>query len=384
VKVLHVIDSLDLGGAQKVVQALFERRSHDRSIFLYSLRPAHADSFRISHQNVFLTKHASRYSHYPLYDLRDFIRANNITILHCHLMKSQIIGVLLKSLYFPSIKLVFHEHGAIISSTDDANRFIDTVFKQFLKYSKSKVDGYVAVSSAIRETIIRTLGVEESRVALVYNFSNTRMNRAHGLRDMSGLSERGSEMPRKFVVGFAGRLTRRKGLWEFLQAAESLSGSGQFEFRIAGDGPDRKKMIAWIAKKRLGGTVEYLNYVPNMEMFYSNIDCLAVPSHWEPFGLVVLEAQLARIPVVASDVPGIQELVQNGENGLLFAPGSAPALAEAITTLQREAVLRRRIIEKAALSASRFNREDAHIEIDHFYHRRWPDLAKNQSKIVAK
>jgi glycosyltransferase involved in cell wall biosynthesis len=81
-----------------------------------------------------------------------------------------------------------------------------------------------------------------------------------------------------------------------------------------------------------------------MKAFYMDIDCLVVPSLWEPQGLVEIEAQTLGVPVVASNTEALNEIVQDGQNGLLFETGNATDLADKILLLQSQPDLCNKLI----------------------------------------
>jgi len=113
-KILHIIDSLGLGGAQTVVRGIFESQKDNRDIFLFALRRRDI-TMEIDHINVKIFNSNKKYSFKPLIKLKELIRKEGIEVLHCHLFKSQLFGVIIKIFYFPKIKIIFQEHGKIFS-----------------------------------------------------------------------------------------------------------------------------------------------------------------------------------------------------------------------------------------------------------------------------
>ena len=142
------------------------------------------------------------------------------------------------------------------------------------------------------------------------------------------------------VVGFLGRLVPQKGLNYLIETARiALERREGLRFRIAGDGPLRQQleqMAASLPEGRwsLAGARE------DVDSFMREIDMLVVPSEWEAFGIVAIEAQAWRKPVVAFDVDGLPEAVVHGETGLLAPHRDTVALADAIATLADDPGLR--------------------------------------------
>ncbi|WPX18449.1 glycosyltransferase [Pseudomonas sp. 10S4] len=141
---------------------------------------------------------------------------------------------------------------------------------------------------------------------------------------------------RPLRLGFIGTLAPHKGCHVLLQALQGLS-SSDINLKIYGKQTDFPEYAARL--RQLAGdnaSVEFCGTFPNNEIFgvFGQLDALVVPSVWnENTPLVVYSAQAAGCPVVASDVPGIAEVVADGVDGLLFEPGSASELERALRRL---------------------------------------------------
>lgn len=131
---------------------------------------------------------------------------------------------------------------------------------------------------------------------------------------------------------YHGRLAPEKGLWTLVRAAQRLA---RAEVRIAGEGPLRAALEAWCLEHSLDN-VRFLGFIPPAELppLIRNARCLVMPSEWyENCPMALLEALSHGVPVVASNIGGLPEYVEHGENGLLVAPGDDAALAEALSLL---------------------------------------------------
>ena len=95
----------------------------------------------------------------------------------------------------------------------------------------------------------------------------------------------------------------------------------------------------------------------DMPKFWNSLDVAVVPSLYEPFGLVALEAMSCAVPVVASSVGGLKEIVQNGKNGMLVPPGNVGDLAEALKGLLGNETLRGALGAEARRQAQKFSLE---------------------------
>lgn len=131
---------------------------------------------------------------------------------------------------------------------------------------------------------------------------------------------------------FCGRLAAEKGLWTLVRAAERLP---KVEFRLTGEGPLRAELETWCLERSLYH-IRFLGFVPpeDMPALMRGARCLVMPSEWyENSPMALLEALGHGVPVVASAIGGLPELIEHGQEGLLVPPGNHEALAEALAQL---------------------------------------------------
>ena len=191
------------------------------------------------------------------------------------------------------------------------------------------VDHVAGVSAFIRDSVIRTARIDPLRASVITNIVD-------GARFHPAAGNPGSP-----VILFIGRLAAEKGLMTLLEAfGQLLATRPDAELRIVGPdasgtetGAYRRDCLAWVTARGLADRVRFLGEIPHAELpaQIRQAGVVAVPSVWgEPCGLVVLEAMACGVPVVASRVGGIPELVDDGRTGLLVPPADPPALAAAL------------------------------------------------------
>ncbi len=359
-KILHIIDTLTLGGAQTVVRGILERNKDNNQYFLYVLRETN-NTYKIDHSNVFIHPTSYRYSLKPLKDLRNIIEKEGIVALHCHLFRSMVFGWILKKLYYPDIKLIFHEHGRIFTNI--------IIYRLFIKLSIFQTDLYLAVSKATKRRLISNAGVPQNKIKTLYNFVDLdKYNRKFIAWNAEEEKVKLAIDRDEFVVGFAGRLVERKGWRTFINAAELvLVKQPNIKFLIAGDGKDKQVLIDLINTKKLSKNIIFLGYVSEMVWFYSLLDCFVIPSFWEPMGLTEIEAQAMGIPVISSDVEALNEIIVHGENGLLFNVKDEKDLTENINKLIIDDELRQLLVFGGHKTVKGFSLYNHSIKLEKLY-----------------
>jgi len=148
--------------------------------------------------------------------------------------------------------------------------------------------------------------------------------------------------PRPYPIGFIGRLDPIKCIPDLLEAMRQLAHPAHLN--IYGQGEDRERIEREIARLGIEAQVTLHGPIARPQEALRRIGLLVLPSEAEGFGIVLIEAMAAGVPVVATNVAGIRDVVRDGETGLLVPPHNPPALARAIDRIVADVVLRQRMI----------------------------------------
>jgi glycosyltransferase involved in cell wall biosynthesis len=144
----------------------------------------------------------------------------------------------------------------------------------------------------------------------------------------------------------------------------------QLHLVIVGDGPERGNMEALARSLGVDGRVRFAGYREDVGNAYGAMDVFALVSAREGFGLVVAEAMLAELPVIATAVGGIRDIVEPGQSGLLIDPKDPAAVAGAIRELYGDPALRQRLASAGQRRArEHFSAERYAADVDAFYRR---------------
>jgi glycosyltransferase involved in cell wall biosynthesis len=210
----------------------------------------------------------------------------------------------------------------------------------------------VTVSHAFARDLARA-GVAEERIRVLHNSIDVERaacvdeDNARSLRASLGI-ETGER-----VVAAAGRLSREKGHLDLIAALgllRRLHPEMSIKLVIVGDGPERGRIDEAARAQGLGDRVVFTGQVADVRPYYAAADLLALPSHSEGSPNVLLEAMAASLPVVATSVGGVPEIVAHNESALLVEPRDATGMAEAIAAILTDAQLGRRLAAAARAS----------------------------------
>jgi glycosyltransferase involved in cell wall biosynthesis len=185
-----------------------------------------------------------------------------------------------------------------------------------------RVDAYVAVSHDAARFAEEVLHRPPRSVRVIYNGAP--------------VPERSAppRAPGPPVVGAVGRLSPEKGLEVLVRAVRTLPGC---RLVLVGEGPERPRLEQLVRDLELAERVQFAGWVDAPWTAQWAFDVVAMPSFTEAFPLVIVEAMLAGMPVVASSVGGIPEIVVDGDTGLLVPPNDVEALASSLGELVDDA-----------------------------------------------
>lgn len=270
--------------------------------------------------------------------VREFVRREGVDIVQTHGYKENICGLYLRrTTGKPWLTFV---HG-----TTDENLKV-RLYHALDRFIAARADRIVPVSHELmRRRVPKTLR-HKARVvenAIVPRARNVSPEAAAHWRAQQGLMQP--------VVACVGRLSPEKGQDVLLRAAARLRDMGaRFQVALVGDGPWRAELEALAARLKLDATVRFVGQQKDMDLVYAASELLVLPSRKEGMPNVVLEGMLAGLPLVATQVGAVPDMLTSGENGVLVPIGDDAALARAMRDVLCDAAFARRIGERARAS----------------------------------
>ena len=343
-RILHVIDHLGSGGAQETVCQLVKygqkQRFEQEVVALHGfghywevLRaggvPVHSlvpyDFARAAVPFIF-------------FRLFQFLARNRYDVVHSHLIGANVLAAPLAALYRVPVRFTHDQTNDDVRQRSFVHRYLDTLANRLNHH-------VIAVSSSIRTFLCRQEGVSSQKISVIYNavdlqrFSPDKDPKAQArLRQKLGLPEDA------LIVGGVGRLHYQKNYPLFLEvAAEVCARLPQAFFVIAGEGPDWAALEDLSRKLGVASRVRFLGFVKEMPELYQSLDLLLLTSHFEGTPLTVLEAMAMGLPVVASQVDGVAEVLADREDGLLVPPGRGDLFVEGICQVLQDRSLWRQL-----------------------------------------
>jgi glycosyltransferase involved in cell wall biosynthesis len=286
----------------------------------------------------------------PLYDpltvgrIVSLIHATRPHILHTHTAKAGAVGrlaaILARSARPPIVVHTFHGH--VLRGYFDPAR---TAFFRNLERTLARATTrLVAVSPEVRDDLV-ALGIAPREKFSVIRLGIDLDRRITGEGDEGVAFRRLFGVgPDEFVVGWIGRMTAIKRVGDILLAFRRLRELGvPARLCLVGDGPDREEIEQRAHDLGIARHTLFVGYQRDVAPYYSFFDAFVLPSANEGTPVVAIEALAAGCPVVATNVGGTPDVVEDGTDGILVRVGDIDAIAGALERIARDSELRRRL-----------------------------------------
>lgn len=265
--------------------------------------------------------------------LRQYFRTNEFDIIHCHSSKAGMLGRLAAWLARSRAVRIYSPHAFAFQMQVAWHK--RTAYR-FLEWCAGRITHLlVCTAPSERELALRARIIAPERALVVPTGVDVRRFRpgldASGLRDELGISRQHR------LVGAVGALVPQKGHQYLVEAAaEVIQQMPHTTFVIAGEGPLRDELQARVSELGLGRRFRLLGHYSDVPRLLCALDLFVMPSLWEGLPYALLEAMAVGVPVVATRIPGLVDLVEPGNTGWLAAPRSAEELAGAIVNALSE------------------------------------------------
>ena len=284
------------------------------------------------------------------------------------------IDVLLSPNYTPPINpgcksvVVFHDLAYIKVPHVHPNKFYRDYMKWALPRIAKRSDHIIATSNHTKEDIIDIIKVPAEKISVVYQAPSNRFSSNPGDNLIDSIMKK-YRISSNYIL-FAGSIDERKNLETAVDALRHYkndSGESGIKLVLAGKEDMMPKYTArlksFINQREMNDSIIFTGYISEEELIalYWGASALIFPSLYEGFGVPPLEAMLAGIPVIASDISSIPELV--GDAGLLIKPGDITGFAEAIDTVLNNGKTAKELIEKGRARVMEFSWDKTGKEI---------------------
>jgi glycosyltransferase involved in cell wall biosynthesis len=333
-KVLEIIDSLGSGGAESLLKN-FVLEVKKNNVFNVEIATLYSNAiFKDEIKNagipIWDLGLTFKYNLMGVIKLIKLIKKRKYNIIHVHLFPADIFAAV-ASLFLPNnIKWIFSEHSVY------NRRRTFKIFKILDNFTYSRYSKIICVSKQVEFALISWMSSVKGKTKVIPNAVPVPKFRSPCLF-------------KAYDILFVGRLTQAKGVDILLKAVKILKNkySKNLKIAIVGDGHLKEVLNNMAVELGVNKEVKFLGVRKDVNKLMRSSKIFILPSRYEGFGLVVVEAMSNMLPVIASNVGGIPEIIENGKDGLLVPPENPEALAKAIKQLLDDVKMRKELAKNA-------------------------------------
>ena len=343
IRVLHVAEAA--GGVERYLQTLFKYSDKEQveNILVCSQNYDYKKMKSLA-DRVIVLKMAHQIN--PSSDikvekaLRRIIKQLKPDIVYAHSSKAgalaRIADLGLKN------RVIYNPHGWAFNMQQSAKK--KEMYKWVEKISAHFCDKIVCISDAEKESALREKICKPSKLQVIYNGIDL-----EAIKNTIPKTKAELNIPEDaFVVGMVGRLSKQKAPDVFVKAAKLIKDKiPNAYFLMVGDGELRGQVENLIHQYDLGSSFLITGWVDNPTAYMKIMDVGMLLSRWEGFGLVLLEYMACGVPIVATNVDAIPNIIKDGVNGMLVNKDSFVGVQKVCTGLKNDTELKDRIIASA-------------------------------------
>ncbi len=274
--------------------------------------------------------------------IRKHIIDNNLTIIHVSWSKDIFLSIMLKIFTPGAIKVIFYRQMKISRSKKD----------MYHKLIYRHIDSIMVITDKLKAEAMKNLPVESKKIhKLTYGIERPPYDK---LIEKSSFFETDNMNPKTFSIGIFSRIEEQKGQHLVLSAINKSKHDLQlFIIGHCMDDKYKNKLHTMAIDYKLSSKLKFIDFVTSPMSYMPCFDLIILPTYEETFGLIVVEAMLMKVPVIGSNAGGVPEIINDGDNGLLFETRNDNDLVKKIDYIIENKGIREKIIKNAFEYASK-------------------------------
>lgn len=344
IKIVYIMPTLDQGGAERALVNLIlnlDFNIYEPSLILFKRGGLWLNELKAANIPVQILNKKWKIDFKNFFELFNILKQTNPQIVHTQLggdLYGRIAARVLK------IKIIVSTEQNLNPDENIINNFLKRITSRFAK----KI---IAISEAVKKDLIYRYKISENKISIIPN--GIELNKY-----LEFSKNNKKEKTTKIILGTIGRLVPQKGHAILIKALAKLKDI-DFECQIAGRGRQEIKLNKQIEYLGLTNKIKLIGAINDVPNFLNSLDIFVFPSLWEGQGIVLLEAALMNLPIIASEVDGIKEILNN-ETAYLVKSGDVNSLSKKIswlinnlgqeTVTEKSAKLKQEIINKYSVS----------------------------------
>lgn len=350
-RILHIINKLDLGGAEIMLLDILKYANHDKFDYHILLPMGEGvldDLAKSQSLKLHYLENPQKKTKLQLFnDGVKFIRDLKPDLIHTHTRLSDMIGLYGgKKAGVPVRLMTVHAAGMYFLDSDSKIEGLAEMY--IVRYATH----FAVISNGVKKYLQKNVRIPDTKITLIYNGIDPERVCPENIESRQNIRAQFGFKEQDFVIMFAGRLIHEKGVDILINEFNRFhKETGIGKLFIVGKGDESETLSKLVQVKQLEKQVVFHSEFGSLAALFQAADCFVMPSRQEGFGLVILEAMANGIPVIASNVGGIPEIIKHNANGILCDINRQGDIADALKTIHSDTDLVNALIQNGKTTA---------------------------------
>ncbi len=370
-KICHLITSIDRGGAENHLISLIKKQNKSSEILLIYLRgndywKKELETMGVKVVKIKFLKLINIIRLIKVYiELKKIILNFNPDIVHAHLSSMELLASLLKFFNPKKINLVITKHldSFFLEASFGQNLLIRGVFID--KFIHKNADRIICISKQVKRYFTKKILLPTNKIRVIYYGVSKEY---FGKKKKLKLIDKNLNK-KDFLICCIARHVKQKSLdFLILSFAEFIKKNPNSKLLLVGNGPERNNLIKIAKENKVYKKIIWIKFSENIKDLLKISNVFVLPSKYEGFGMVFLEAMLTNTPVISTNISAIPEVIENNYNGILIEPDNIKQMVSALNNIQDKKLIKKFSINSKKLLSNKFNLEAMYKKTNNVYY----------------
>lgn len=326
-KIFHLITSLDNGGAENHLASLAQEQVKKNQILIIYLRGSgywkkKLEKLGIKVINIKLNNIANLFNFVSvIFKIKNLIKYYNPDIVHAHLTSMEIISAIVKLISDNDYKYIVTKHldSFCLEASNGQNTFIKGILID--RFILNQCDKVICISEQIKKYFSRNIKLKNKYYVIYYGLGEDSL-KSKKIKIKKKFYEK-IFLDKYFYICCIARHVKQKSIDFLIHSFQEFNKKNlKSRLILVGSGPETNNLVELSKKLQIFDKIIWIKHEENIFQILNKSNVFVLPSKYEGFGLVLLEAMYAKIPIIASRVSAIPEVIKHNWNGLLIEHGN--------------------------------------------------------------
>jgi glycosyltransferase involved in cell wall biosynthesis len=371
-KIFHLITSLDNGGAENHLASLVKEQIKGNKVFVIYLKGNDYWKKKLENKGIKIIKIKMNSLinilnfFFVITKIKRLINNHKPDVVHAHLSSMELIGAIIKFFNKKKFKFIITKHldSFFLEGSNGQNNLLQGIFiDKFILHNANKV---ICISNQIKKYFLKEINIPTNKLQIIYyglNLNDLKNKKKINIKNIKNV-----KFNNHFVICCIARHVKQKSLDFLIKTFYEVQKSNfKSKLILVGNGPETTKLKELAYQFHISKKIVWINYIENVLQILKISDVFVLPSRYEGFGLVLLEAMFAKKPIIATNVSAIPEVIKDNWNGLLIKHGDINDFKRNLLKIKANKINKKLIDNSQKTLKTKFNFKKMIIKTSRIY-----------------